>query len=216
MFAKSLIESVDEVHSKPPKRLKNTLTVDTLSKNSLADVAGLEAGDILLTVNNQPSDSIDLTQASIDHDSIHYTFFRPGKNIAINLKTNAAPLGVKFVKSDETVLDEYSSNSDMADHKDLYPIWNNVNSKLLKEITLKEISPFIMSALSLINKLYYSPEYLFYGAALYDMGNREAGMKIIKRFEFCQPETHTQEQDAVVKYYYAKELLHNNEKEEGD
>lgn len=36
MFAKSLIESVNEVNSKPPKQLKNTLTVDTISKNSLA------------------------------------------------------------------------------------------------------------------------------------------------------------------------------------
>lgn len=207
MFAKTLVHSVHSTDAaEEPSPSLDTLYVGKVAAGSLASAIGVTEGDLLISINEKPPCDMDLTELAITEASLHYVCYQPGKRRLLSALCSSAPLGVELHKSASTVLRSYSTDPHNSDHTDLYPIWNSGDWQALRDITLKAINPVKMSLLNLFRALYYSPEYLLYGAALYELGQHAQGMKIIRRFERCQPQAHTQEQDAIVDYYYARQL----------
>lgn len=208
----SLIKSIKIISGDAPKSLKSALKVNSLVKGSSADLAGIREGDYLLYVNNEPANIVDYPQMSARCIEVTYTFFSIRDKQYVEVNAMSAPLGASFIKTNETVYYEYTKDIERADYNDLYPIWNNRNWKALKKITDKAFIAIIMWMNCLAKNIEYCPEYLFSGAALYDSGKRKKGMSRIKCFYDAFSDSLSQEEDSIVKYYYAREMLKNNER----
>jgi len=207
MNASDLIRSIEPSPSTSVPVLEESLIIDKLAPGSLAEASGLETGDVILKILDQPANNVDLLQALIEYDSVSYLVYQPGKHTLVKLITEPVPLGVVLVKSNETVLAAYRRNPDEAEYEDLYPIWNRAEAEALKNISRKAFNPLKMKLLSMMNRMPYSPEYLFYGAALYDLGDRQSGIAAIRAFDGGESDTYSMQQNAMVNYYEARELL---------
>lgn len=212
-LADSTIKSVTRNTVDKPAQLHFSMQVNKVDPASPAQAAGIKPGDLLLYVNTTPANSVDYAELAIVTDDVRYTFYKPAEGEQLVVEMKSVPLGAELIKSNETVFYEYSKDINSAHHTNLYPIWNRGEWQELQRITDKAFIPIVMWLSYLGNSAEYSPEYLFNGAALYDGGQRKKGMARIQRFEKTLPNMHTHEQQAVVKYYYAQEALHANNKE---
>jgi putative radical SAM enzyme (TIGR03279 family) len=72
------------------------ITIDTVSKNSPAEKAGLLPGDLLLSVNSHPlRDPIDFMFHSPE-ETLEIRLKRDGRNIAVTMRREANDLGIDF------------------------------------------------------------------------------------------------------------------------
>ena len=211
--ASSLIKSINSISGEAPKSLRSALKVSSIVKGSSADLAGISEGDYLLYVNNEPANIVDYPQMAVRCIEVTYTFYIVRYKQYLEVNALSAPLGASFIKTIETVYYEYTKDIERANYNDLYPIWNSRNWKDLKKITNKAFITIIMWMNCLAKNIEYCPEYLFSGAALYDSGKRNKGMRRINCFYDAFAYGVSQEEDSIVKYYYAKEMLKNNERE---
>ena len=208
---KAYIDEIKTVDSPEPEGLHTSLTARKIITGSVADIAGIRSGDYLIRVNDTPANEVDFSRLAILCTTAKYVFYQPSKQCYLELFARTIPLGIEFVKSNETVLHEYTKDVQLANHVDLYPVWNARNWEMLKKITDTAFMPVVMWLNCLVKAGFYSPEYLFSGAALYDAGDRKKGMQRIKCFSVSSPQSHTQEQSAVVNYYFAQEMLNSND-----
>ena len=215
-------QTILEIKVQKPKEqynLSEAKQIDEIHPFSLAQNIGLAVGDYLISICGYPAAEHNLWDWSEDKNTkIHeYVFFQKEQMQALLVRTNGIPLGMSLAKTNEAIKNQYLKGE--GDPDDLYLLWLNYEWDLMTEI-FKGLEA--LQERSFFSKLLYfnfsnieliSTEKFFVGAALYENGDRETGMKLIKHFAENDVQNQTMNYAAMVIYYEAKEQLNCGNRE---
>ena len=95
----SLIKSIRNISGDPPKSLKSALRVNSLVTGSSADLAGIREGDYLLSVNNEPANTVDYPAMSVQYIEVTYIFYSVVDKHYVEVIAMSCPLGASFHKN---------------------------------------------------------------------------------------------------------------------
>ncbi len=178
---------------------------------SPASHIGLSAGDYLVSVNQQPVIKINLLEFLTEGSGgVDYRFYSHSQRSYINVTTNRCPLGFTHEPSSVGIVERYKQDG-FSGWEDFELLWKRRNWEYLLQISsdswaLRALSTILGKFSSEFGK---SAEVLFKGAALYELGHEEDGMREISWFINNELDNHESYMHAIAYFYAAKwcELL---------
>ena len=187
-------------------KLKTTLLCGHIYPGSPAQHAGLEHGDILLTVNDKPAAGLGtLTQSWPLNDENVFRFLHRDSS-EITVSTRLHEIGIRYERGTPAI----EANFDVKKHQveDLFALWERREWALLKKLCAEQLhhlngTAWLMRKVSKPT-LADSPAALLYGVALWETGEQRAGRKFVEDFESQYLANQTANVKALSLHYQAK------------
>jgi hypothetical protein len=190
--------------------------VDKVADVSIARQADVQVGDMLVLVDGTPAADVDLA-GFVQPDAQHrYEFYSPARQKRGSLLATGAPLGVSLSASTETLEKKILSGARDI-FKQMLLLWDRgawdvlegcagkfVNRKDLDRGFLQRLLDFFggMKARS-------TPAVLMLGAALYEQGRREEGLRLVQQF---REKPWTMDFMGLRRYYFGRDALEHGNK----
>jgi len=178
------------------------LIVD-VAVGSPAAYIGLSTGDYLVSINGQQAIGDTLEFLVADNSHVEYQFYSKAQHALINVTTSRLPLGFLHEPSSSGVVERYRREG-FSGWDEFRLLWERRNWDHLLEISqLEPKYGVVVKLLSMFSKDFgKSAEILFRGAALYELGEEQAGIEDISWFIDNELSNHESYAHAIA-YFYA-------------
>jgi len=199
---------------KPPKAPNSCLTVEVVAPVSVAAQAGVQAEDLLVDIDDKPALDFDFDRLT-DRKSRHqYRFFRPSAEEWLVLTTTGVPVGIELGISTPALVAR--ANTFASDWSDLTTLWERRDWAALERAARRTGKPKLyirLVAFFLRQSFALSPALLMLGAALYEQGQRDRAMPMIRDYYENLEQDWTMGFMAVARYYLGLDALEKDDKE---
>ncbi|MCI4626250.1 MAG: hypothetical protein L3V56_09855, partial [Candidatus Magnetoovum sp. WYHC-5] len=181
---------------------KKCCVVKKLSKKSPASFLEIQEGDLLFMVNDNFASTIDLNALDNDStDTIKSVFYLINKKQQLRIETKSLLLGLKLVRSDEAIEAEFANRRASID--ELVKLWENGNWRLLNKLS----TVLMTKGKGVLARYTYkltndTPAILLNGAALYELGKKQKGIYLIKKYMDKYVHKWPTNYNAIGLYYY--------------
>lgn len=187
-----------------------------IAANSPASQLGLDAGDFLVTVDSEQAATVNLLEKLVEADDcISYQFYSCAKHSYINVVASNIPLGMVTESSSEGIVEQCRQEG-FTGWDNLEILWQRRNWDMLLEVSDLVSSHGLMSRLTrfISQDFNRSAEALFKGAAMYELGNKEAAIDLIFWFIDKDIDNHELSLHAIAYYYAARWMELKGDKKE--
>jgi hypothetical protein len=201
-----------------PPDLTEALRVDAVATPSPASDAGIEVGDVLLSVDDRPAQGLSLVELTQRSDRQRHDFYRVASGTGLRIQASGIPLGVRCARTNEAVVAR--ARRKLVDDTDLLALWLRYADDALEEVTRPWSArppSRLRGILSMLLPIPFSPyasAWLFKGVALYERGEHEAGLQVLHAFREEWAPRHMPTFGALPYYYDAQELRRAGRTEE--
>jgi hypothetical protein len=213
-FIKDHIFSAKQAPGKPPKAMNSCLMVEKVAPVSVAAHAGVRAEDLLASVDDEPALNFDFDRL-VDRKSRHqYRFFRPSAEEWLVLTTSGVPVGVGLGIGTEALIDR--ANTLNSEWSDLTTLWERRDWRALERAARRTGRPkWYLRVVAFFGRQSFqrSPAMLMLGAALYEQGQRDRAMSMIRDYYENLEQDWTMGFMAVARYYLGLNALGKDDKE---
>jgi hypothetical protein len=195
----------------PPATSVGCLRVDRVAPVSIASKAGIMVGDMLLEVDQAPAAEVDLVGFLQPEPQHRYQLYSPTRKMGGTLLTTGAPLGTSQSASSETLEKRILAGSGDI-FKQMLPLWDRGAWDILKRCAGNYVKPQELEG-GLVRRLLdffggkksrSTPALLILGACLYEQGQREQGLSLIRKFRV---QAWTLDFTGLTQYYLGREAL---------
>ncbi len=175
--------------------------------NSPAAQMNLCPGDYLVSIDGVPAYNVDILEWLLEGEGhIEYQFFSTAKNLYINLTTNRIPLGFVAEPSSNALIARGRSQG-VSEWYDFELLWKRRSwSQLLELCEIFDEGDSIVTRIlqKFLPDFGRSAEVLFRGAALYELGEEQAGIEQVLWFIDNESQNHESYMHAIAYFYAAK------------
>ncbi len=216
-FLQTQIQDFQRFPAPQPPNPAICLQVDKLAPLSVAGLAGIQPGDLLVTINGGAAGSLDPKLHRTEEPETQFVFFNPERGEIIRLETSGIDLGFTLKATPEAVEANFVPAS--SDFELLLILWKAGRWAALEKLC-RECLPKtgIMSRLfgggQSDGKSRNSPALVLLGAALWEQGKREEGAKLIDEYDRDYVSSWTLNYRALTEYYQARQYLETGENED--
>jgi hypothetical protein len=186
------------------------LVIDKVAVGSPADALNLEEADLILSINNKPADSVDLTQLAIQRKPIDYELYQQKSKVLVTIKTNGLLLGVSFSKCSEALVRDIQE--DKGDSiSAMVTLWQRQDYKHIREACGAGESLFDKLLAFIINDPL--DQLMIAICDIEENIDLPKAFEFINKFEEKHNSSYTTDVNSLVYYYRAKEVLNNGDHE---
>lgn len=171
------------------------LEIKVIASVSIAKTLQLQPEDLLLKINDKPACLTNIYELLIKKENIQYLFYQ--KKLKQYLEVIIKPIILGLILEPTNKAIAYKRQLQQKDSKDLLILWEGKEWILLKKYCKKWI---FFPSKEII-------DFFMCGIALYELGNRKKGLKIIQNFAEKQAHQWDIKYSAICIYYAARQAL---------
>ena len=211
---KANMVSVERRQQAPPSDLSGCMVVNKVAPISVAAVAGIVPGDLLLSVAGEDAAGVETVEMLDPKTPRDFVFYCPQSSEGLKLEAKCYPIGIELGQTPDTLL-QLAEEGEL-DYDDLDSVWERGDWELLEKAARAMLDPGWIIRIILFfmrRSTSDSPASLLLGAALYEQGKQDEGMEMIRKYYEEYEDGWTTQFHAMGRYYLADEALRGGDRE---
>jgi hypothetical protein len=181
---------------------KQVKYITQIIPGSPAEALGIMPGDLLGTINGRPALDIDLLELNLKKESIYYFIYNEERHESKYIEAGYYPLGIETEDSTQLIFSRVFSGEQSL--SDLALLWERQEWKWLLQACLsyQMLESFFSRFIRWSRKLDFNgPVILMHGVVLYELGKKQKGYALIKRYHDEMMRRWTIDWHAITYYY---------------
>ena len=201
-FIQKQILGLRSTPNTPLPRPAQCLIVTRLAKRSVAAAAGIAEKDLLVSIDGQPATGFMPALYSYGARERTYLFYSRPSHALVELQATGIEIGVELKKTIDAIKVLYEPRK--PDYVALEQVWEARDFRSLEKLATATLAA---------GKERGTPAVLFHGAALFETGHTEEGLKLIGEYMDQYRSWWTLNFSAIGLYYFAADAAKRRDME---